>query len=664
MERDFRGDIEGLRAFAVLPVVLFHLDPAWCPGGFAGVDIFFVISGYLITRIILAEGAAFDLRAFYVRRFFRLYPALQAVLIATLIAGWFVLGPADYARAAWSAFAAAFAVSNIWFWQTIDYFNAATHAHPLLHTWSLGVEEQFYLVWPALLIFAQRRGWSLLAAIGGAGVLSLMAIHALQTTAPEAVFYLMPFRVVELALGASLVRLEAALGAAVRSAGAVVGAIGMALLALTFAALDSRTPWPGLWALMPVVGAGLLILGGRDPLWQRVLANPVARYIGRISYSVYLVHWPLVTLYRTYLITEPSRLELIVLGVGSIVLGALLYAMVEVPFRLQRGTAVRAGGWPEQLATRLGFRRIASFLRSGAVGVSFAALMTGTLAVAATGGFPSRLDKGRVQLSDGGLTFAGDLCSFKRRRCVFGDPDASATVYLVGDSHALNLLHGLDGLLREMRLKGIALYDHGCLFALGTKRFTGGIADEQCRKNVAEAYALLAANRSPVILAGSFAGYSSDIGTAEARAPLSAGIAEYYAFVEERLAASLALLGPAARPVIVVKQTYSTGVDLPRCLSQPGGDEEARRVRCAAQTRTKALEQAALADRLIERLAARFPGVVTIDPKAVFCAAEACTIRGDAGLYFRDTDHLTNAGSTFLIASVRETLLKALRGKP
>ena len=180
MKQDFRGDIEGLRAVAVLPILLFHLDSALCPGGFVGVDIFFVISGFLITRMILGQGEAFSLKAFYVRRFFRLFPALLVTLAASLVAGWKFLGPDEYARLAQSAIAAAIGASNFHFLAAVDYFNASNLSHPLLHTWSLGVEEQFYLLWPALLLAMRRRAHPLWLIVVAAAALSLLAAALVQ----------------------------------------------------------------------------------------------------------------------------------------------------------------------------------------------------------------------------------------------------------------------------------------------------------------------------------------------------------------------------------------------------------------------------------------------------------------------------------------------------
>ena len=153
----FRRDIEGLRGIAVVSVLLFHLAPGWMPGGFQGVDIFFVLSGYLITQIILTQGDNFSFLRFYLRRFWRLFPALIVTIGASLVAGYILLAPSDFRNLGESGLAAAVGLSNLYFYALLDYFNDDVLAHPLLHTWSLGVEEQFYLAWPLLIVLTRAR---------------------------------------------------------------------------------------------------------------------------------------------------------------------------------------------------------------------------------------------------------------------------------------------------------------------------------------------------------------------------------------------------------------------------------------------------------------------------------------------------------------------------
>ncbi len=672
MSQTFRQDIEGLRAIAVVPILLFHLKASLCPGGFAGVDIFFVISGYLITRMLLADIAAgdgvrpFSFKTFYVRRFFRLFPALLATLLGTLIAGWWVLGPSEYVSLARSALPSLLGVSNFYFLTAIDYFNAGVFGHSLLHTWSLGVEEQFYLVWPALLVMLTtwRRGIALLWPVLALGFVSLLAVQVLQPNWPDAAFYLMPFRMFEFAAGASILAIERRWNTLPAAAGTMPGAVGVALLAFTFWHYDGQTAWPGVSALVPVAATTLLLLSGARGVWASVLGLWPLRFLGRISYSLYLVHWPVITLYRAFAVTEPLGLELAGLAFASIALAVALYSYVEVPFRQTpfRQTTRKTGsssadvipaGWA--LSHRLKVQRL----------MLAAALFAGLFgAITFTSGFPSRLDRAKVQFLDKGLTFAGDLCSPSRAQCAFGDKAASRTVYVIGDSHALNLVHGLDRLFSEMGIKGVALYDHGCLYAYGTNTFVKGVADRNCRRNVTEAFEYLSSRREPVIIAGNFAGYRGVSAPEGATAPMQIAEAAYYAWLAERFEAGLEKLGAGHRPIVVLKQTYSSGADLTKCLLAPSTVAGASPTACQPWSRSEVMQKFQASDRMMDDVAQRFPAVVTLDPKSQFCPGEACMISDGARLFLRDTDHLTNAGSEFLVQQLRGALLAAIGGKP
>jgi peptidoglycan/LPS O-acetylase OafA/YrhL len=486
MAQDFRNDIEGLRALAVLPILVFHLESTLCPGGFVGVDIFFVISGYLITRMILAQGERFRFREFYVRRFFRLFPALIVVVAATMCAGWRWLDPQSYAALARSAVAAIFGLSNVYFLTAVDYFNASSLSHPLLHTWSLGVEEQFYLVWPALLVAASSKRTGIAAIVVGTALVSMLCLSFLQHAAPQSNFYLMPARMFEFAAGALVLLAEQRFSSVPRMFRDTLGTVGAVLLGLALFRLDGQTPWPGGWTLLPVGATALLIFAGSDGFWRAALSMRWLRLIGKASYSIYLVHWPIITIFRASLIVEPSALQLAALGVASLVVGAALYALVELPFR-QSGGALTFS-----LPRRTALRSTVSALIVTVMGA-------GT--VAAMQGLPHRMKSVRMESDGNALTFGGDLCDAKRGRCVFGDGTSAEIVYLMGDSYATHLVYGLDRLFKELNVKGIALYGHGCLHVYGGTRFERGVANRTCRARIAEAYDFLATNRRPIIFA-------------------------------------------------------------------------------------------------------------------------------------------------------------------
>lgn len=335
---EYRPDIDGLRALAVLSVVLYHFGWPGLGGGFLGVDIFFVISGYLITRLIakeIRETGRFSFGRFYLRRARRLFPALAVTLALSCVAALVILSPLHLESFGWELGTATLSVSNIHFYKERGYFDTDALYKPLLHTWSLGVEEQFYLIWPPLVWMAAR--WRpavglLLLAVGGGASL----IAAELVTNRDQVFYLPWFRVFEFAAGAALVRLD---DFALPSRKVQVGLLGAGLMAMLLPIhfYDAEMWLPGLLTVFPVAGAALTIYAGRAPGLGLVLSNPVSVWIGRISYSLYLVHWPLVVFYSLGDRTGPlTPGEQIMLPCVAIAVAATMYRFVEMPFRTAR----------------------------------------------------------------------------------------------------------------------------------------------------------------------------------------------------------------------------------------------------------------------------------------------------------------------------------------
>ncbi len=669
MQSGFRADIEGLRALAVVPILLFHLNVAFCPGGFAGVDVFFVISGYLITRMIVTANSEFSFKTFYTRRFYRIFPALLTTCQISLIVGWIILTPEDYSKLSWSALAAALGVSNFYFYGALDYFSDANIYHALLHTWSLGVEEQFYLFWPALVILILRTRMPVLPVLALVAVVSFLSTLVMQRENADMTFYLMPFRIFEFAAGASLVKLELVWARhSTDQRNGVLGAIGMALLLYTFFFLHEDLPWPSTFTLAPTIGTMLLILAGQRGIWRSALSNSVFRFLGRISYSLYLVHWPVLVFYRYYTIVPPSLVELAVLGAASIVIASLMFALVEIPFRNRplHSPSVSQTPLVSQTASLRYFSWVSRtwpYVRTPILTISTLLFFSASALVIAESGFPSRIDEKRVQSIDKGLTFAGDLCGLKRSRCIFGDRAAKTVVYVVGDSHALNLIHGLDRLFVAKNIKGIAFYDHGCLFALGTTRFIKGRRDNKCAQRVQTAFDFLRGTTDPVIIASAFSGYRNSIGPPGALSPLRQTETEYFSWLGNRILASLTYINADKRPIILFKQSYSTGIDLAKCLYRPtitNGQAEVP-TKCRALSRNEVMKNYRHADQMIDKVSATFSSVRVIDPKLIFCKSEVCTTDQGGTLFFRDTTHLTIHGSDYLIAGAKEALLAGLQ---
>lgn len=345
----YRADIDGLRALAVVPVVLFHAGFETFSGGFIGVDIFFVISGFLITGIIYGEMLAghFSILAFYERRVRRILPALCAVLAFALIAGWFILLPGAYQSMSESALATAAFASNIYFKRQTGYFADSADMLPLLHTWSLAVEEQFYIGFPLLLLALMRWGRPFLIPLMLAATVASFALSVWALTPyPEATFYLIVTRAWELAIGALL-----AMGAvpAAWSSNTVlrerIAAAGLALIVVPIFAYTKETAFPGLAALPPCLGAGAIIWAGMSPtastpvassptFVSRLLALSPIVFVGLISYSLYLWHWPMLVFARHLTVSAHlDKIAAIVAIVLSFIAAAASWRYVERPFR-------------------------------------------------------------------------------------------------------------------------------------------------------------------------------------------------------------------------------------------------------------------------------------------------------------------------------------------
>lgn len=335
----YRSEIDGLRALAVIPVILFHAGFKAFSGGFVGVDIFFVISGYLITTIILNEKSSgnFTLIGFYERRFRRILPALFMVIFVCCPFAWLWFTPEEMARFSQSVVAVVVFGSNVLFWLTSGYFDATAELKPLLHTWSLGVEEQFYFILPLIIIFTLQKGKNILFA-----TLTLIFIGSFSLAVwgsevyPLATFFLLPTRMWELLIGALIACYllsndREILSKSIRQ---LLSILGLILILVAFLTFDNKTPIPGIYALMPTLGAALIILfSDTTTVVGRILSSKPFVSIGLISYSTYLWHQPLLAFARHQHISEPSQYYLGFFALISILLGYLSWRYIEKPFR-------------------------------------------------------------------------------------------------------------------------------------------------------------------------------------------------------------------------------------------------------------------------------------------------------------------------------------------
>lgn len=332
----YRPDIDGLRAIAVLSVLFFHVGFNRFSGGWVGVDVFFVISGFLITRLIRdeIEAGSFSFANFYARRARRLFASFIFTVAASFIAGSLIFDRVYLQHFAGEVVYALVAASNIFYWRDGGYFGVAEQYKPLLHIWSLGVEEQFYLIWPLTIVLIlghfRRYLWPLLTL---ASLISLfMAEYFFYAGMEKAVFLLLPARIFEFAIGAMLVWLIRFQRTSQR---VLEGALlfGLAFIFVAVFRFTTSTPFPTVYALVPCLGSAFVIFGGTSINLRWILGNPLMVGIGKISYSLYLIHWPVIVFYTYHRLAPLDHLEQALICSGSILAAALMYTFIEQPFR-------------------------------------------------------------------------------------------------------------------------------------------------------------------------------------------------------------------------------------------------------------------------------------------------------------------------------------------
>ncbi|HEV8653964.1 MAG TPA: acyltransferase family protein [Candidatus Limnocylindria bacterium] len=667
MPAPFRGDLEGLRGLAVVLVVLFHARLLGLSGGFVGVDVFYVLSGFLITGLLLRElvtGGTLDLAAFYVRRARRILPAAIVAIVVTLAAAAFIVAPLDLPAVALDGTASALFVGNLLFAsRATDYF-ASTTPSPFLHYWSLGVEEQFYLVWPILLLIAARlRRLSAFVLLIFCASLALSL--AVTPTDAAFAFYGLPTRAWQLALGA-LLAIHAARFAGMRDVPAVIsGWIGLGLVAASAVALDAMTTYPGVASLAPTFGAALLIVsGGRSWAPGRLLTFPPLRALGRISFSLYLYHWPVLTL--AAVAAGPLSEELRWLLVAAAVLiSALSWWLVEERFRRAPPVArssrrplafaaaavcavaviaqlVAVGG--ADAVTRRGESLAADLIP--VVDPSIAApgaVVAGTSSVVSSHSDPGPLPTTssaveiapaiaakpelHPRLSDArddgdGLNERGcglSLAGSQPPLCRLGDPDGQYTVALVGDSHASQWFPALEVIARERGWRVLPLTKDSCIFL--DMRITSLHLEREyteCALWRTAVVKALAREKPDLVLVSS----SRWVHPVD---PVDADL-------KRQGAAMARLLTALPGRVAVIADTPLSAYDVPACLSRPTRPPDG-----CSTSRSYALTSHLARDKIAAELSRAW----LIDPAEWICGSERCPAIIDWTIVYRDDHHLT-----------------------
>ena len=643
----YRRDIDGFRAIAVLAVVLFHCDFATVPGGFVGVDVFFVISGYLITKIILAdlEGEGFSFRTFFLRRVRRLLPAVIATVIVVNLVALALFTPKHLAETGETSLWVLASLANFHFAMTVDYFETAAKLKPLLHTWSLGVEEQFYLVWPAMLavVFALGRRRAALAVI----LLGFLASLALSEywigRNPVHAYYLPPFRAYQFLLGAAIIWAERWRAPPVLEGAALVGGIG--IVVATSLLYTEATPFPGVWGLIPSLGAALVLWAGRAPGASALLTNRPMVWVGRISYSVYLVHWPIAVFWR-YLSPAPFELwEKWTLFGLSLAFGQLLYDQVERRFRLGRSDP-----------------RVRSWRLLRPVGATIALVGAPVWGLHAAAGLPQRLALAPESASLYQDSLFQFLRDYRDGELALGDPDGAERVLIFGDSMMQNYIPALLEIPRLAKARVEVVSRGGCVLAKGMTTINFGSRDRVCDR-LRERLLARTGPYDLVIWSQNWSDYTGNLyedrPDGPARTPRdAASLDRWRAGLDTTLAH---FEGRAERMVVIGPQVVAEGVNPMLRRIGPMTDPETVTGTFAAlrpgPSETRDQLAAEMADYFAARSREESTPTTYIDPRDLVCPDGACAFRQDGRSLYMDEIHHSAAATPML----RDRLAARLR---
>jgi peptidoglycan/LPS O-acetylase OafA/YrhL len=463
----YRAEIDGLRALAVLPVILFHAGFEWFSGGFVGVDVFFVISGYLITTIIISEMAEgkFSIVNFYERRARRILPALFFMMAACLPFAWLWLTPADLKDFGQSLVAVSTFSSNILFWLESEYFDTAAELKPLLHTWSLAVEEQYYILFPIFLMLTWKLGirWILILL----SIVFFISLGVAQWGAynfPTAAFFLLPARGWELLVGvfaAFYLKYNTQLKSHILNQ--MLSLLGFGMIAYSIIAFDETTPFPSLYALIPTIGTGLLILCAVPKTFiHKLLSLKFIVGIGLVSYSAYLWHQPLLAFARHRLLGDVSDLILIALCITSLVMAWFSWKFIEAPFR-------DAKVYSRKSIFLMSFFSIILSLSIG-----------GLLHI--TKGAEYRIPS-YISLKDTAMHDSNGIC-FGRAHSYCNMSSMDKKIVVVGDSTAQALASSISNMAPNFSV--VPMLSAGCVLVQGYDLYKGPIKQEDCSASVAE----------------------------------------------------------------------------------------------------------------------------------------------------------------------------------
>lgn len=646
----YRPDVDGLRAVAVLSVVAYHSVPNLAPGGYVGVDVFFVISGYLITKLIAAdiERGRFSVASFYVRRTKRIMPALFVVLASTLAMGLVIATPLELSALGRTLAATAAFVSNIAFWQDTGYFDTLAETKPLLHTWSLAVEEQFYLLWPIALraIYGRRFSWAAIWSVMAASF--AVSVYFTAVHQPTA-FFLLPPRAWELMIGAAL-----ALGMVPPVAAGKwregLAAAGLLLIVTALLGLDRDSAFPGWNALLPCLGAALVIASGErgDSAVARLLARRPVVFVGLVSYSLYLWHWPLLAVARMVTRGElPTAMALAVVTV-AFVLSVLTWRFVETPLRARQLTPT---------ATPVLLRYAVASVAAFAVG-AFVFASHGFVSLASPAVVRAEAARYSVNpLSARCLRWQAAVGPLAQSECTVNGERFDRRLVIWGDSHADAIAPAFVTLAEANGLAAHQLTMAACPPLVGA--LVEGTGSDYGPCAVFNRQVMDYVTGDPAVqvvaLSARWTLYTENVRFGDDPGPITyltdESDAEWSSHASRRvfarsLQATVDRLRNAGRTVVVLGMIPPLGVNVPDCLARNEMPLSGRQ-RCDGDTGA-VLPHIEFADGVIAGMASARPHVCTYFPKEALCKSGRCISETPKGILYANDDHLSLLGADFL----------------
>jgi peptidoglycan/LPS O-acetylase OafA/YrhL len=656
----YRRDIDGMRGIAVMTVIAYHSGLAAMSGGFVGVDVFFVISGYLIGSIVLSEvlEGRFRFSEFYARRSRRILPALFLVVVCSLVGALLLFSPLELKQFAGAGSATILAISNIYFWLSTNYFSPSAEFNPLLMTWSLGVEEQFYLLLPVALVIAAKFFRGSLSRIALVifviAAISIGASAFLTARHPTAAFFLLPTRAWELSAGLLLAIMELSRKRRFLSSSRLnrnaVGLIGLGVILGSAWFLNGTASYPGILAGLPVLGTTLLIAARDSFVNSRVLTFAPLVFIGKISYSWYLWHWPLLAFARNAADQPLSSGAALTIVLVSFCLSVLSWKYIEQPFRQQKASTS---------ATLRSYFGAAAVIASVLIALNLSA------------GFPARFSPTLSLIERNSLYLSQDRClvSYGARApnleptCIGGTKDRRLA--LLGDSHAAALGGAIREMADERGYEVMQLTKSACppLIDVTRRMPLRPMLEDECAEFNKRSFKLVIADPTVkvVLLAGYWAapfveqGQGSrfalvterdrDVTESKSRENLASGLVATVRALEEAHKRVVLVLDPPIydfNPFRHIEQQY---IPARRMLARFIGASAPSVGRNVAAS-SEAASEGMMPLNNIDRLKAAFPDLQVLNLHSALCQENSCRFADSAGSYYLDDQHLSFLGAS------------------